>query len=56
MRKTKKEYLIQMLEDAIQVSYSAPGRHDYGYPYAVGYSQSVMKNVMEALREEEDHE
>lgn len=52
MRKTKKEYLIQMLEDGIQVTYSAPGREDYGYPYAVGYSQSVMKNVLEMLREE----
>lgn len=52
MKKSTQECLIQMLEDAIQVSYSAPERKDCGYPYAVGYCQSVMKNVLELIREE----
>lgn len=52
MKETTKEYVIQMLEDAVQVCYSAPGRENYGYPYAVGYCQSVMQNVLEIMRED----
>ena len=46
----QKNNIIQMLEDAIQVTYSAPEREDYGYPYATGYCQSTMKIVLDMIR------
>lgn len=44
-------YIIQTLEEAIQVSYSAPDREDYGYAYATGYSRTAMKCVLQVIRE-----
>ncbi len=52
MKKSTQDSIIQMLEDALQVAYSASNRPDYGYPYATGYCQSVMQNVLDLIREE----
>jgi hypothetical protein len=52
MRDSTRNHIIQVLEEALQVTYSAPDREDYGYPYATGYCQSAMKIVLGMIREE----
>ena len=54
-------FLIDRLNNAINVCYSAPENDDRGYPYATGYAQSAMIEVAESLdvivaqmREEKD--
>jgi len=43
--------IIQRLEDAIHVCYTAPENpKDEGYPYATGYSRSAMQGAVEDLR------
>lgn len=54
-------FLIDRLNDAVNVCYEAPDIDDDGYIYATGYSQSAMSGVADSLsaivaqmREEED--
>jgi hypothetical protein len=54
MKKSTQDSIIQMLEDALQVAHSAPQRPDFGYPYAAGYCQSVIQNVLDLMRKESD--
>ena len=49
--KMELDLIIQRLEDAINVCYSAPENpEDKGYPYATGYARSAMQGVVENLR------
>ena len=41
--------LIQNLENAIQVCYTAVDDPDQGYPYAAGYSRSAMMSTKQTL-------
>jgi hypothetical protein len=41
--------LQERLQDAVNVSYTAPKEEDKGYPYATGYCSSAMKSVIEDL-------
>ena len=50
---TKEELnlIIQRLEDAINVCYTAPENpEDEGYPYATGFARSAMQGAVENLR------
>ena len=54
-------FLIDRLNNAVNVCYEAPGNPDEGYAYATGYSRSAMTDVandlskiVEQLREEVD--
>ena len=43
--------IIQRLEDAISVCYTAPENpKDEGYPYATGFARSAMQGAVEDLR------
>ena len=45
------ETIIEGLEDAIYVCYTAPSNPDReGYPYATGYSRSAMQTAIQSLR------
>jgi len=53
MKVTKEELnnIIQRLEDAINVCYTAPENpNEEGYPYATGYARSAMQGSVENLR------
>jgi len=53
MNVTKDELnlIIQRLEDAINVCYTAPENpKDEGYPYATGFARSAMQGAVEDLR------
>ena len=41
--------LIDRLNNAINVCYTAPVIEDQGYPYATGYSRSAMMEVSDSL-------
>jgi len=41
--------LIDRLNQAVNVCYTAPETKDQGYPYATGYSRSAMVNVADDL-------
>jgi hypothetical protein len=43
--------MIDRLENAIQVCYTAPEKSDQGYPYAAGYSRSCMQETVQQLKE-----
>jgi len=45
------EYLIQRLENAVEVCYTAPEDKDKGYPYAAGYARSCLQETAEQLKE-----
>ena len=45
------EFLIQRLENAVAVCYTAPEDKDKGYPYAAGYARSCMQETAEQLKE-----
>ena len=54
-------FLIDRLNNAVNVCYEAPSNPDEGYAYATGYSRSAMTDVandlskiVEQLREEVD--
>jgi len=52
-RVTKEELnlIIERLEEAIDVTYTAPENPDEeGYPYATGYARSAMKQAVEDLQ------
>jgi len=48
----QKEYVIQNIQDAIDVCYTAPDREDQGYAYATGYACSCLRTVLEYLQTE----
>jgi hypothetical protein len=54
--KTSLDRLIEGLESAVNVCYSAPQNPvEQGYPYATGYSRAAMKETiktLEALKEQ----
>ena len=53
MNVTKQELdlIINRLEDAINVCYTAPENpKDEGWPYATGFARSAMQGVVEDLR------
>jgi len=53
MNVTKDELnlIIQRLEDAINVCYTAPENpKDEGWPYATGFARSAMQGAVEDLR------
>jgi len=45
------EYLIERLENAVEVCYTAPEDKEKGYPYAAGYARSCLKETAEQLKE-----
>ena len=52
MNVTKQELnlIIERLEDAINVCYTAPDNKDEGWPYATGFARSAMQGAVEDLR------
>ena len=42
-------FLIDRLNNAINVCHEAPENEDQGYPYATGYSRSAMTDVANDL-------
>ena len=53
MNVTKDELnlIIERLEDAINVCYTAPDNpKEEGYPYATGFARSAMQGAVEDLR------
>ena len=54
MIEVEQEYIdgmIQRLEDAIDVCYTAPDNpNEQGYPYATGYSRSCMIAIWKCYR------
>ena len=45
------EYLIERLENAVEVCYTAPEDKEKGYPYAAGYARSCLKETAKQLKE-----
>ena len=45
------EYMIERLENAVEVCYTAPENAEQGYPYAAGYARSCMQDTAEQLKE-----
>ena len=45
------EYMIERLENAVKVCYTAPEDKEKGYPYAAGYARSCMQETAEQLKE-----
>ena len=45
------EYLIERLENAVKVCYTAPEDKEKGYPYAAGYARSCLQETAEQLKE-----
>ena len=43
--------IIDRLNEAVNVCYSAPNKEDEGYPYATGYARSAMSASAEQLVE-----
>jgi len=39
----------ERLQDAVNVTYTAPKTEGQGYPFATGYSKSAMQGVIEDL-------
>jgi len=49
--KSEIETIIEGLESAIQVCYTAPENpKEQGYPFATGYSKSAMQTAVDDLR------
>ena len=49
--KMELDLIINRLEDAINVCYTAPENpKDEGYPYATGFARSAMQGAVENLR------
>jgi hypothetical protein len=42
-------FLKERLQEAVNVTHTAPENKDQGYPYATGYSKSVMENTVKEL-------
>jgi len=45
------EYMIERLENAVKVCYTAPEDKEKGYPYAAGYARSCLQETAEQLKE-----
>ena len=45
------EYMIERLENAVKVCYTAPENAEQGYPYAAGYARSCLQETAEQLKE-----
>ena len=43
--------IIDRLNEALNVCYTAPDREDEGYPYATGYARSAIEGSVESLVE-----
>jgi hypothetical protein len=43
------ETLIEGLESAVNVCYTAPNNEAEGYPYAAGYSRAAMQQTIKTL-------
>jgi hypothetical protein len=43
------ETLIEGLESAVNVCYTAPNNETEGYPYAAGYSRAAMQQTIKTL-------
>ena len=41
--------IIDRLNEAVNVCYTAPDREDEGYPYATGYARSAIEGSVESL-------
>tara|TARA_B100002019_G_scaffold123348_1_gene106135 strand:+ start:155 stop:370 length:216 start_codon:yes stop_codon:yes gene_type:complete len=41
--------IIDRLNEALNVCYTAPDREDEGYPYATGYARSAIEGSVESL-------
>ena len=41
--------IIDRLNDAVNICYTAPDREDEGYPYATGYARSAIQGSVESL-------
>ena len=49
--KMELDLIINRLEDAINVCYTAPENpNEEGYPYATGFARSAMQGAVENLR------
>jgi len=46
---TTLETLIEGLESAVNVCYTAPKNEGEGYPYAAGYSRAAMQQTIKTL-------
>ena len=42
-------FIIDRLNNAINVCHEAPENEDQGYPYATGYARSAMSDTADAL-------
>jgi len=45
------EFMIQRLENAVEVCYTAPEDKEKGYPYAAGYARSCLQETAQQLKE-----
>jgi len=51
MTKEELNVIIERLEDAIHVCYTAPENpRDEGYPYATGFARSAMQGAVQDLQ------
>ena len=41
--------IIDRLNEAVDVCYTAPNKEDEGYPYATGYARSAIQGSVESL-------
>ena len=41
--------IIDRLDEAVNVCYSAPNKEDEGYPYATGFARSAMQGSLKSL-------
>ena len=44
------QLIIERLKDGVFVTHEAPDNENQGYPYATGYSRSVMQGVIVDLQ------
>ena len=42
-------FLQERLKEAVDITHTAPLDKNQGYPYATGYSRSVMQSTLEEL-------
>jgi len=43
-------FLKERLQEAVDITHTAPLDKNQGYPYATGYAKSAMKQVVEDLQ------
>ena len=42
-------FLKERLQEAVDITYTAPENKNQGYPYVTGYSRSVMQSTVKEL-------